>query len=143
MPGPPLGRGALWCDSCKRPPPVSDHSVCAFWVVAYGRFDCREKSKSGFDPRTSTRNKPHYSISLDAPQICLAKFLYSYRDDLLKISAKVLPKNSRNPFPVNVHRSKTSLLKLACDWSNVFRALRRLHAFPLCFMAYMIGCIKC
>ena len=26
-------------DSCKRPPPVRDHSVFAFWVVAYGRFD--------------------------------------------------------------------------------------------------------
>ena len=25
-------------DSCKRPPPVSDHSVFAFRVVAYGRF---------------------------------------------------------------------------------------------------------
>ena len=40
MPGPLLGRGALWFDSCKPPPPVSDHSVFAFWVVAYGRFDC-------------------------------------------------------------------------------------------------------
>ena len=54
-----------------------------------------------------------------------------------------MPKNSRNPFPVSVHRSKTSfMLKLACDRSRVFRALRRLHAFPLCFMAFMIGCIK-
>ena len=26
--------------SCKRPPPVSDRSLFAFWVVAYGRFDC-------------------------------------------------------------------------------------------------------
>ena len=35
-----LGRDPLWFDSCKRPPPVSDHSVLACWVVAYGRFDC-------------------------------------------------------------------------------------------------------
>ena len=35
-----LGRDRLWFDSCKRPPPVSDHSVLAFWVAAYGRFDC-------------------------------------------------------------------------------------------------------
>ena len=35
-----LGRDPLWFDSCKRPPPVSDHSVLEFWVVAYGRFDC-------------------------------------------------------------------------------------------------------
>ena len=27
-------------DSCERTPPVSDPSVFAFWVVAYGRFDC-------------------------------------------------------------------------------------------------------
>ena len=33
-------RDPLWLDSCKRPSPVSDHSVFAFWVVAYGRFDC-------------------------------------------------------------------------------------------------------
>ena len=24
----------LWFDSCKRPPPVSNHSVFTFWVVA-------------------------------------------------------------------------------------------------------------
>ena len=42
MPGPLLGRGCLRFDSCKRPPPISDHSVFAFWVVAYGRFDCFE-----------------------------------------------------------------------------------------------------
>ena len=37
---PRLGKGALWFDSFKRPPLVSDHSVFAFLVVAYGRFDC-------------------------------------------------------------------------------------------------------
>ena len=26
-------------NSRKRPPPVSDHLVLTFWVVAYGRFD--------------------------------------------------------------------------------------------------------
>ena len=35
-----LGRNPLWFDSCKGPPPVSDHSVLAFWVVAYQKFDC-------------------------------------------------------------------------------------------------------
>ena len=38
MPEPLLERDALWFDPYKRPPPVSDHSVFAFWVVAYGRF---------------------------------------------------------------------------------------------------------
>ena len=40
VPGPLLGRDPLRFDSCKRPSPVSDHSFFAFWVVAYGRFDC-------------------------------------------------------------------------------------------------------
>ena len=30
----------LWFDSCKRPNPIRDHSVFAFWLVAYGRFEC-------------------------------------------------------------------------------------------------------
>ena len=42
MPGPLLRRDPLWFDSCKRPPPVSNHSAFAFWVVVYGRFDCDE-----------------------------------------------------------------------------------------------------
>ena len=29
-----LGKGPLWFDSCKQPPPVSDHSAFAFWVIA-------------------------------------------------------------------------------------------------------------
>ena len=37
---PRLGRGFLWFDSCKRPPPVSDQPKCKDWVVAYGRFYC-------------------------------------------------------------------------------------------------------
>ena len=40
MPGPLLGRGPLLFDSCKRLPPVTDHSVLAIWLVAYWRFDC-------------------------------------------------------------------------------------------------------
>ena len=40
MAGPLLRGGPLWFDSCKPPTRVSDHSVFAFWVVAYGGFDC-------------------------------------------------------------------------------------------------------
>ena len=36
----------LWFDSCKRPNPISDHSVFAFWLVAYGRFECISKMMS-------------------------------------------------------------------------------------------------
>ena len=30
----------VWFHSCKRPLLVRDPSVFAFWVVAYGRFNC-------------------------------------------------------------------------------------------------------
>ena len=49
VPGTLLGEGPLWFNSCKRPPPVRDHSAFAFWVVAYGKFDCTpEMSQNGF-----------------------------------------------------------------------------------------------
>ena len=42
-----LAKGPLWFDSCKRPPPISDHSAFAFWVIAclrqvqlYGVITC-------------------------------------------------------------------------------------------------------
>ena len=38
VPRPLLGRGPVRFDSCKRPPPVSDHSVFAFSVIAYRRL---------------------------------------------------------------------------------------------------------
>ena len=37
VPGPLLGRDPF---GLIQTPRVSDHSVFAFWVVAYGRFDC-------------------------------------------------------------------------------------------------------
>ena len=39
MPGPLLGRGALRFGSSNQPPPASDNSVFAFWVVPYGNVD--------------------------------------------------------------------------------------------------------
>ena len=68
MPGPLLGRDSLWFDSCKRPPPVSDHSVFAFWVVAYDRFDCssvrpRQREKT-FDGTFHVSEKLFYSCLL-------------------------------------------------------------------------------
>ena len=51
---PPLTKDLLWFDSRKRPPPVSDHYVFTFWVVAYGKFDCTAyfSSKSPTHPPT-------------------------------------------------------------------------------------------
>ena len=40
--GPLFGRAPQWFDSCKRPPPVGDHSSLHFWVVGYGRFECKK-----------------------------------------------------------------------------------------------------
>ena len=40
------GRNPLWFDSSKRPPVISEHSVFAFWFIAYGRFECRSKMMS-------------------------------------------------------------------------------------------------
>ena len=42
VPGPPLGKGALWFDSCKCPPSLSNLSVFAFSVLAYWGVDCVE-----------------------------------------------------------------------------------------------------
>ena len=47
MPGPFLRIDPLWFDSCKRPPPVSNHSVFAFWVVAYGMFKSCNCNQAG------------------------------------------------------------------------------------------------
>ena len=47
MPGPFLRIDPLWFDSCKQPPPVSNHSVFAFWVVACGRFKSCNCNQAG------------------------------------------------------------------------------------------------
>ena len=59
-------------------------------------------------------------------QICIAKFLYPYRDDdLPNIWAKALCKNENWPLPVDMRRSKTSLLKLPNN-DGARRSKRRL-----------------
>ena len=53
MPGPLLGRDPPpRFNSCQRQPPLSDHSVFAFWLVAYERFDCNNFSivENSFHP---------------------------------------------------------------------------------------------
>ena len=45
-------------------------------------------------------------------QISIAKCLYSYREDLPKISFKVTAQECKSPRPVDMRRSKTSRLKL-------------------------------
>ena len=45
-------------------------------------------------------------------QICIAKFLFTYKDDLPESSTKPLSNDGKSPLPVDVRRSKTLLLKL-------------------------------
>ena len=45
-------------------------------------------------------------------QICIAKILFSYKDDLPEILNQPLPNDAKSPLPVDVRRSKTLLLKL-------------------------------
>ena len=54
------------------------------------------------------------SLRVRPTQICVVSFLYSYKDDLLEKLGKIKPmsKNAKSRRPVDVRRSKTSLLKL-------------------------------
>ena len=54
------------------------------------------------------------SLRVRPNQICVVSFLYSYKDDLLENLGKIKPvsKNAKSRRPVDVRRSKTSLLKL-------------------------------
>ena len=64
-------------------------------------------------------------------EICIAKFLYPYRDDdLPNIWAKALPKNENWPLPVDMRRSKTSLLKLPNN-DGARRSNRRLDQWQI------------
>ena len=53
------------------------------------------------------------SLRVRPNQICVVSFLYSYKDDLLENLGKIKPmsKNAKSRRPVDVRRSKTSLLK--------------------------------
>ena len=38
--GPLFWRKPLWFDSCKGPPPVSNHLILSFWFFSHGKFKC-------------------------------------------------------------------------------------------------------
>ena len=44
--------------------------------------------------------------------ICISKCLFSHSDDLSENLVKITPQVAKRPLPVNVRRSKTSLLKV-------------------------------
>ena len=77
-----------------------------------------------FERRTSTESELFFSFDMRwRYQICVAKRLYSYRDDLPKILFKITAQVCKKPFLFDVRRSKKSLLRLPVYYfeSNVER----------------------
>ena len=58
-------------------------------------------------------------------QICIAKCLYSYRDDLHRIYLKFRPRSAKSSLPVDFRRSKTSLD--SCGTSPLIRGEQNAH----------------
>ena len=70
-------------------------------------------SSTFFERRTSTESELFFSFDMRwRYQICVAKRLYSYRDDLPKILFKITAQVCKKPFLFDVRRSKKSLLRL-------------------------------
>ena len=87
-----------------------------------------QKTQGGGGGRVGSINAPprlyhvgDRSLRVRPNQICVVSFLYSYKDDLLENLGKIKPmsKNAKSRRPVDVRRSKTSLLK----FRNVDRRL--------------------
>ena len=70
-------------------------------------------SSTFFERRTSTESELFFSFDMRwRYQICVAKRLYSDRDDLPKILFKITAQVCKKPFLFDVRRSKKSLLRL-------------------------------
>ena len=81
LPRPLLGRGPLWFDSCKRPPPVSDHCVFAFWVVAYRSLPCEQRlhfRNMRWRAKSSLCRQPFNFLS------CMRKIRHAIRKQLVR-----------------------------------------------------------
>ena len=86
--------------------------------------DNRELKQRRFCTTDVNRKLAFFSFSKPwRYRIYIAKCLNSYRDDLPKNLFKITAKCAKSPFPVDVRRSKTSLLSGAknrlCKWSRV------------------------
>ena len=74
--------------------------------------------KGFFERRTSTEIKAFYRlILLDSTRFVLPCFVTRIQTICLKSLAITLPKNGRSPLPVDLCRSKTSLLELPNEWA--------------------------
>ena len=71
-----------------------------------------------FERRTSTGSEPFALLmSLDATVFILPSVLILIETISPKICSKSRLKSAKRPFPVDVRRSKTSLLKLPNSWT--------------------------
>ena len=70
-------------------------------------------SKDVFERRTSTGSEAFsLFICLDANKLVLLSFFSLLKTIYPRVSTKPLPNDAKSPLPVDVHRSKTLLLKL-------------------------------
>ena len=72
----------------------------------------RNLSKDVFEPRTSTGSEAFsLLICLDANKFVLLSFFSLIKTIYPRVSTDPLPNDAKSPFPVDVRRSKTLLLK--------------------------------
>ena len=74
-------------------------------------------NKDIFERRMSTESIFPFNMPWLYP-ICISKCLFSHSDDLPENLVKITPQVAKRPLPVNVRRSKTSLLKRYCLCSH-------------------------
>ena len=75
-----------------------------------------ELSKDVFKGRTSTGSEPFsLFMCLDANKFVLLSFVSLTKRIYPRVSNKPLPSDAKGPFPVDVRRSTTLLLKLPID----------------------------
>ena len=96
-----------------------DQTICEevlikyFWCVINRASELGSLSSDVFERRTSTGSKPFsLLVSLDATIFVLPSVLIPKETICPKICSKSRLKCAKSPFPVDVHRSKTTLLKL-------------------------------
>ena len=91
-------------------------SQCELQASGSVRFAIGSSSSDVFERRTSTGSEPFsLLVSLDATVFILPSVLILKETICPKICSKSRLKYAKSPFPVDVRRSKTSLLKLPTE----------------------------
>ena len=76
-------------------------------------------SKDVFERRASTGSEVFsLTMCLDAKKFVLISFFFLIRAIYLRVSTKPPPNDAKRPFPVDVRRSKTLLLKLPITYGK-------------------------